>query len=139
MPKFSGVSEQRLVTCDVRLQRLFREVVASFDCVVLCGERGQDEQSEAVRSGKSQTPWPKSKHNVVPPETLSKAVDVGPFDRPDRPVDWQDRERITLFAGFVLGVARGLGISVRWGGDWDRDTVLKDNSFDDLVHYELVD
>lgn len=27
---------------------------------------------------------------------------------------------------------------VRWGGDWNNNTELKDNSFDDLVHFELI-
>jgi len=27
---------------------------------------------------------------------------------------------------------------LRWGGDWDRDTQVDDNNFDDLVHFELV-
>jgi hypothetical protein len=46
---------------------------------------------------------------------------------------------MTLFAGFVIGTAALMGISIRWGGDWDRDTYTKDNSFDDLVHFELID
>ena len=63
----------------------------------------------------------------------SLAVDVVPY-----PVDWQDRERMTYFAGFVMGIARvKFGISLRWGGDWDLDTDLKDNKFDDLPHFEI--
>ena len=30
------------------------------------------------------------------------------------------------------------GIPLRWGGDWDVDTELKDNDFDDLPHFELL-
>jgi len=26
-------------------------------------------------------------------------------------------------------------IPIRWGGDWDRDHCLSDQSFDDLVHF----
>jgi hypothetical protein len=29
-------------------------------------------------------------------------------------------------------------LKLRWGGDWDMDTEVKDNKFDDLVHFELV-
>ncbi len=126
---------QRLATCDARLQALFNEVVTHFDCVVLCGHRTKEEQDAAVAAGNSKTPFPKSKHNPSP----SKAADVAPFNRPDQPVDWKDRERMTLFAGLVLGIAKVRGIHVRWGGDWDEDTDVKDNTFDDLVHFELVD
>ena len=52
-------------------------------------------------------------------------------------MDWEDRERQTLFAGFVLGIARGLGITVRWGGDWDMDFDVQDNKFDDFPHFEI--
>lgn len=135
MPKFSKISIQRLATCDTRLQSLFNEVVKYFDCVVLCGIRSKADQDAAVAAGRSKTPYPKSKHNPLP----SRAADVAPFNRQGAPVDWTDRERLTLFAGFVLGVAKVRGIPIRWGGDWDQDTEVKDNSFDDLVHFELVD
>ena len=52
-------------------------------------------------------------------------------------IDWDDRERFTLFAGFVLGIAKSMGINLRWGGDWDQDWTVKDNKFDDFPHFEL--
>lgn len=134
MPVFSERSKQRLQTCHPDLQRVFNEVIKHFDCVVLYGHRGQAEQDAAVKAGNSKTPWPQSKHNSVP----SMAADVGPYERPSQPIDWQDRERLTLFAGFVIGAAEILGVKIRWGGDWDQDTQVKDNTFDDLVHFELV-
>ena len=82
-----------------------------------------------VDEGKSQVRWPDGKHNTEP----SLAVDVCPY-----PVVWDDRERQTLFAGYVLATAKAMGIDLRWGGDWDRDTEVRDNSFDDLVHFEIV-
>ena len=86
-------------------------------------------------AGNSKTPFPKSKHNPTP----SKAVDAGPFERKEAPIDWMDRERMTYFAGHVIATARSMGITLRWGGDWDQDTRVKDNAFDDIVHFELVD
>jgi peptidoglycan LD-endopeptidase CwlK len=47
--------------------------------------------------------------------------------------------RQTLFAGYVLATAKAMGIDLRWGGDWNRDTEVRDNSFDDLVHFEIVE
>ena len=43
------------------------------------------------------------------------------------------------FAGFVLGIAKSIGITLRWGGDWDRDWTVMDNKFDDFPHFELID
>ena len=60
------------------------------------------------------------------------AVDVAPY-----PIDWDDRERFIYFGGFVKGCAYRMNIPLRWGGDWDSDTQLSDNKFDDLVHFEV--
>lgn len=128
MPSFSGPSKKRLSTCDKKLQTLFNEVVKHFDCSVLCGHRGEEEQNKAYKAGNSQKQFPHGKHNKLP----SNAVDVAPY-----PIDWDDRERFQYFAGFVLGTAKQLGINIRYGGDWDSDNDLKDNNFDDLVHFEI--
>ena len=130
MPRFSEKSISKLATCDPRLQRVFHEVVANFDCTILEGHRNRERQNRMVEEGKSQVRWPDGKHNTVP----SKAVDVCPY-----PIGWDDRERQTLFAGFVLASAKAMGIELRWGGDWNRDTEVRDNTFDDLVHFEIVE
>ena len=44
---------------------------------------------------------------------------------------------MTLFAGFVMGIATGMGIDIRWGGDWNQNDQVKDNKFDDLPHFEV--
>ena len=128
MPTFSLASEAKLATCDVRLRELFHHVIADYDCTIICGHRGEAEQREAFRTGKSKLDWPNSKHNVRP----SLAVDVAPC-----PIDWNDRSRFILFAGYVLGVGNLLGIPLRWGGDWDSNRTFNE-SFVDLVHFELV-
>ena len=128
MPKFGKTSNRRLESCEKDLQDLFNEVVKYFDCSVLVGYRGRNEQDNAYESGHSKVKWPNGKHNKKP----SFAVDVAPY-----PVDWEDRERFIYFGGFVKGCAFRMGISLRWGGDWDNDTQLSDNNFDDLVHFEL--
>ena len=129
MPRYSRSSRNQLATCDKGLQDLFNEVIKTFDCTIIEGHRNQVEQDEAYYGGHSQLRWPLGKHNAYP----SRAVDVIPY-----PIDWEDRERMSFFAGYVLATARAKGIDIRWGGDWDSDTQLKDNSFDDLVHFELV-
>ena len=130
MPKFSENSLAKLETCDPRIQRVFEAVVAEFDCTILEGHRDQFRQAQMVTEGKSKTLWPHSKHNTEP----SLAADVAAY-----PIDWEDRERQTLFAGYVLATANAMGVTLRWGGDWDRDTEVRDNGFDDLVHFEIVE
>ena len=128
MPRFGKRSRSRLSTCDDRLQDLFKEVVKHFDCSVIQGHRGKADQNKAFDEGRSKLRYPDGNHNAVP----SKAVDVAPY-----PIDWSDRDRFHYFSGFVLGIASQMGLKIRWGGDWDRDTQVKDNKFDDLPHFEI--
>ena len=128
MPRFGKRSIGRLKTCDQKLQELFYEVVKHFDCSIIEGNRGEERQNKAFADGKSKVKYPNGKHNQNP----SIAVDVAPY-----PIDWSDRDRFHYFGGFVLGVAKEMGMNIRWGGDWNQDTHTKDNKFDDLVHFEI--
>ena len=128
MPKFGKKSREQLATCDERLQKVFNEVIKFVDCSVLEGHRGKQRQNNLFDEGKTKVIYPNGRHNDNP----ARAVDVTPY-----PVDWDDRERQTLFAGFVLGIATGMGIKLRWGGDWDMDFQVMDNRFDDFPHFEL--
>lgn len=130
MPKFSRRSLKELHTCDNRLRMVFKIVVKNFDCTILKGYRGEKEQNEKFYMGLSKIKYPHSSHNSRP----SHAVDVAPY-----PINWRDRERFNYFAGYVKGVAAEHGIRIKWGGDWDNDTEVRDNDFDDLPHFELID
>ena len=136
MPSLGTVSLSRLTTCHPDLQILFAVVVEKFDCAIICGHRDEADQTAAYESGNSQVEYPNSKHNSYP----SMAVDVAPY-----PVDWDDIHRFYYFAGQVMAVAGALyqqgeiEHEIRWGGDWDKDTEVKDNKFNDLVHFELIE
>lgn len=127
MPKFSVKSINKLATCDERLQEILLDVVKHYDCTILEGHRSIERQAELYKSGRSKVKL--GKHNADP----SLAVDVAPY-----PVDWEDRERFLSFGSFLKGVALTKGIKIRWGADWDSDWDFKDQSFDDLVHFELI-
>ena len=128
MPHFGRRSLHGLRACDPELQRLLERVVETYDCTILAGHRGRQAQNQAFRAGKSELKWPDGKHNAYP----SRAVDAAPW-----PLDWGNTKRFYHFAGYVLGVAHELEIPIRWGGDWDRDYDLDDQTFFDLVHFEL--
>ena len=129
MPKFGKRSKERLATCDERLQRVFNEVINYVDCSILEGHRSAERQDKLFEEGKTKVKYPNGRHNASP----SRAVDVVPY-----PVDWEDRERFHLFAGFVLGIAYSMDISLRWGGDWNQNFEVDDNQFDDFPHFELI-
>lgn len=130
MPRFGKRSKERLRGVDAKLVNVLNEVVKYFDITVIEGLRSQKRQDELVAEGKSKTKF--GKH------VLGKAVDIAPY-----PIDWQARDDFHLLGGFVLGIASQMGVNVRWGGDWSASSLYKgkrttkDNSFDDLVHFEL--
>ena len=135
MAEFSPLSLDRLGTCQQDLIVLFIDVVENFDCSVLCGYRGEEAQTEAFDASQSKLDWPDSKHNTLP----AMAIDVAPY-----PVNYDNIERFYFFAGYVLATAKKLKEGgrikrdVRWGGDWDMDTEINDQFFNDLCHFELV-
>lgn len=131
MPSFSRRSLNRLRTCDQRLQRVFAEVVLHRDCTIVEGHRGQLRQDRAFEEGRSKLRWPNGRHNRFP----SLAVDAAPWI--DGRIPWDDRLAFVRFAGFVEGVAATMGVRLRWGGDWDGDRDQRDQSFNDLVHFEV--
>ena len=130
MPRFGKRSRERLRGVDAKLVNVLNEVVKYFDITIIEGLRSQKRQDELVAEGKSKTKF--GKH------VLGKAVDLAPY-----PIDWKARDDFHLLGGFILGVASQMGVNVRWGGDWSSSSLYKgkrttkDNSFDDLVHFEL--
>lgn len=147
MAYFSTRSKQRLATCDQRLQCVCNRVIEVFDFTVLHGHRSLAEQFALFREGRQLVDgeWviedrskvitycdgamKKSNHNYEP----SRAVDVVPY-----PINWEDHARIHYLAGFVMMAAVGEGVALRWGGDWDQDTQVRDEVFSDLLHFELI-
>jgi peptidoglycan L-alanyl-D-glutamate endopeptidase CwlK len=147
MPAFSQKSKDRLKTAHVDLQQVANEVIKVFDFTVLYGFRSKETQFELFKRGRAEIGgvWVvvnrlevvtncdgfsnTSRHNVEPAD----AIDITPW-----PIDWHDRERMYYLGGYVLGIAKKLGIEIRFGGDWDRDGDIRDQNFYDLVHYERI-
>lgn len=138
MPKFSATSQQRLATCDSRLQQILGEAIQIVDFTILEGHRGQADQDKAFAEGKSKLKWPNGKHNAQP----SRAVDIAPW-LPDVKIDWGDLVAFGRLMGVVQAIAFRLGVRLRFGLDWDGDfrSVNRDpgESFMDAPHIELVD
>ena len=126
MPKFGKRSKDRLKGVNPKLVNILNELIKIMDVTIIEGLRTEERQKELLAQGKSKTKY--SKH------LEGKAVDLAPY-----PIDWEDRERFHYMGGMLRGIAKQLNINIRWGGDWDSDGEIADNSFDDLVHIELLD
>jgi hypothetical protein len=128
MPRFGTRSKRRLKGVDTKLVNVLNEVVKHYDITVLEGLRSVERQKDLMAKGASKTM--KSKH------IDGKAVDIAPYPIPD----WADTNQFVYMAGRVMQEADRLGVDVRWGGNWDRDnTVITDQKFQDLVHFEILD
>ena len=109
MPNFSEHSKEKLATCDLRLQSIFNEAIKSMDMTIVTGYRGEVEQDQAFKDGRSLLKFPNGRHNRNP----SLAVDACPF-----PYDWStDSPPIKLLADHIKAVGESLQIEIEWGGE----------------------
>ena len=151
MPKFGRQSKKRLETCHLDLQRVLHVVIEYYDFTVLVGYRSPERQKILYDAGRSKVQT--SKHNENP----SLAVDIAPW-----PIRWadfpygsleqiqsiedlrrdceawaRDLGRFYFLAGRIMTLAESQGVKLRWGGDWDGDGDFRDQTLQDLVHFEI--
>ena len=100
--------------------------ITTADFTVYEGLRTMARQNELVAAGKSKTL--NSRH------LTGHAVDL-PAYRHGVPV-W-DRVLAQPIMNAMMQSARDCGVELRWGGDWDMDGDQGDETFRDLVHFEL--
>lgn len=105
--------------------------MSPFDIAVTDSHRGEQLQNEAFARGSSQLRWPESKHNKIP----AQAGHLDPY-----PIDYGQTHRYYVLAGVVFAAAHEVGYEhrLRWGGDWDRDFDLEEETFRDLAHWEII-
>ncbi len=133
-------SLDRLQGVNPRLVSVVRRAIeiTEQDFSVSEGVRAQDRQSKLLADGRTRTM--RSKH-LVQSDGTGHAVDLYPAGFPDVPSIPASAYR--LVAQAMEQAAHELGISIRWGNDWDRDGVEvpmdPDESFSDQPHFELVE
>ena len=161
---YGATSLRRLATAHEDLQRLMKRVGEGFPNTILEGERTVEQQEKNVDKGVSKTM--NSKHITGEGvRDLAEAVDAAPdplswpqaaklLSRIEGVAGQLTEEQSTevmalvegyvrevarwyYFGGFVLGTAEELGIDIRWGGDWNSNRKLEDQTFHDLPHFEV--
>lgn len=120
-------------TIDPRLNAVSDIVVQIRDHSIIDGHRDEARQNAAFDAGNSKLRWPGGKHNKLP----SLALDMQPYPMPE---DHDTlREDLSYLAGLYVGIGRTMGLTLRWGGDFDMDGETADNHWDDLFHIEIVE
>jgi peptidoglycan L-alanyl-D-glutamate endopeptidase CwlK len=121
-------TKKNLIDVHPDLVLVFTDVAGILAIEVIEGKRSKIRQAELVAKGLSKRL--DGKHTTEP---YAEAVDVVPM-----PLDWKDMKRFYYLAGIVKAVALARKVKIRWGGDWDGDHDFKDQTFNDLVHFELA-
>lgn len=130
MPRFSRRSLDHLETCHKDIQLVCKALIEIIDFSVVEGHRGAELQNKYFEEGKSKLPFPLSAHNIYP----SQAVHLLPHPFPG----WSRHKDLIYFGGLVVGYALRLGVTLRFGGDWDGDRRVEDETFLDLTHFEMT-
>ena len=133
MYKLSKASNDRLSTCDPRIQEIVKQSIKTspldFGIPRFGGMRTAEEQKKLFIQGLSQLDGTvrKSYHQT------GLAFDIYAYVGK---ASW-NAKHLTLIAGHIIGTANRLGYKLTWGGDWDSDGDYSDQKFNDLVHFQL--
>lgn len=132
MYSFSERSALNLKSAHPTLQTLLKRAIEEVNFTVIEGHRGKEKQNRLYDEGKSELPYPESKHNNMP----SLAVDIMPY-----PIEPVEDIRFAYCNGIIRGLAEEMGIPIRLGIDWNMDGELvkydEEESFFDGAHIEL--
>ena len=112
--------------------------LSPIDFTVLEGVRSQERQNELWAQGRTKpgpvVTWVQtSGTHGVQADGYGHAVDLAPY-----PIDWNDHARFDGLANIMFAAAKELGVTLRWGGDWDMDQIIHERGESDSPHFELV-
>lgn len=134
MPAFGKRSLDILAELHPDMQRVLKLAIArtSQDFTLICGYRSPEDQNKAYAAGNSKAKAGQSPHNYK----LSAAVDVIPYPFKG----WKDKDihkELRAIADVILACAKELGVSMRWGADWNMNGRTDDEKFVDGPHFEM--
>jgi hypothetical protein len=142
MDGFDNESLSYRSTLHPNLAGALDDVRTWFAFTIRQGHRPDDEQDALFTKGLSKARAGQSTHNKLP----SHGVDVLPS--PITAKEWAEFEakgrdsrlfaRCAMLAGAIIQSARGWGLEVRWGGDWNQDERDLGGGFNDGLHLEIV-
>lgn len=112
--------------------------LSTIDFTVLEGVRSQARQDELWAQGRTKpgqvVTWVQtSGTHGIQADGFGHAVDLAPY-----PIDWNDFARFDQLANTMFIAAKELNVTLRWGGDWDMDSVIHERGESDSPHFELI-
>ena len=142
MNKWGKQSKAVLSTLHPAWKIILDLALKQIDITLVCGLRGQAEQDLAFREGKSKLRFPASRHNrtsdpywaLSSRDRLSDAVDLVPAGKGYK----AGREELSAMAAVIFDAAARCGVTLRWGGDFNRDGDKTTWDAWDLYHFEIL-
>jgi len=112
--------------------------LSPIDFTVLEGVRSQARQDELWAQGRTKpgqvVTWVQtSGTHGIQEDGYGHAVDLAPY-----PIDWNDHARFDGLANIMFAAAKDLGVTLRWGGNWNMDATIHERGESDSPHFELV-
>lgn len=129
-------SEKNLVGVHPDLVKVVRKVAESHNILVIEGVRTQERQDALYAQGRTKpgpiVTWTKDSKHIQ-----GLAVDVVKLKGTS--IDWNDVRSFEELGKIMLDTAKELGVSLRWGYDWDSDGKLREKGENDGPHFQLKD
>jgi len=133
--KLSNRSLRRLEGVNPKLINLLllaiKRTPVDFGVAWMGGLRTAEEQNQLFKEGYSQ----RDGYEKISNHQLGDAVDLNVFVGSKMV---ESEKMLCLIAGVMFSCANELNIRVRWGGDWDEDGDIRDNKFNDMYHFEII-
>ena len=142
--KYGTGSNEKLDTCHPTLQLIAEEALSlsPYDITIIHGWRNMGTQNQLEADGKSTKRFPNSRHNktddpsVIDYARMSDALDFAPWV--NNTIYWDDTHIFAVIAGCFIAAAKSMGVTLRWGGDWDSDGQTTDQTLLDWGHVEIT-
>lgn len=110
--------------------------ITTVDFLVAEGKRSLKRQQELYAQGRT-APGKKVTWTMESKHLTGDAVDLVPFV--DGKADWNNLKNFDEIYKAMMAAAKEFGVELRYGGDWDRDGILREKGETDSPHFELVD
>lgn len=133
--KLSKRSEERMIGLNIKLINVVRMAILrtpiDFGVAWMGGLRTAEQQKELFDQGYSKCDGYKllSKHQS------GNAVDLNVFVGSKLV---ENKEMLCVIAGVMFSCANELNTKIRWGLMWNQSGDIRDNTFNDVYHFEIT-
>jgi peptidoglycan L-alanyl-D-glutamate endopeptidase CwlK len=108
-----------------------RRTPIDFGVAYQGGKRTAEEQNLLFKEGYSKCDG----YEILSKHQTGNAIDLNIFVG-SKVVE--NKEMLCVIAGVMFACANELNVKLRWGLDWDSDGDIRDNTFNDQYHFEIV-